>query len=124
MGPQAPVLHSSPPHLDAATGSGVLGAVLAQKVTPNSNTKVVPTVLDLDDPVHRLIFDKELQYEPAQLYTETPIVLPKPSLRKTVPPVISQQKPLLGYTNENVHDSFFWSTLSILAVYGCVSKPT
>ena len=108
--------------VDAATGSGVLGAVLAQKVTPNSNTKVVPTVLDLDDPVHRLIFDKELQYEPATLYTETPIVLPKPSLRKTVPPVISQQKPLLGYTDENVHDSFFWSTLSILAIYGCVSK--
>ncbi|MBG0744848.1 MAG: DDE-type integrase/transposase/recombinase [Cylindrospermopsis raciborskii KL1] len=108
--------------VDAATGSGVLGAVLAQKLQTDNEEKIVPTCLDLDDPIHRIIFDKELQYEPAILYTESPIEIPKPSMRKTVPPKITQEKPLLGFTSENVHDSFFWSTLSILAIYGCASK--
>ncbi len=54
--------------VDAATGSGVLGAVLAQHVHKTDETKIVPTHLDLDDPVHRVIFDKELAYEPATLY--------------------------------------------------------
>ena len=110
--------------VDAATGSGVLGAVLAQKLEGSGNTKIVPPCLDLDDPVHRIIFDKELPYEPATLYTSLPIELPKPSLRKTVPPKIKQYEPLLGFTKENVIDSFFWSTLSILAVYGCQVKAT
>jgi hypothetical protein len=46
-----------------------------------------------------------------------PIELPKPSLRKTVPPNICKEAPLCGFTPENVVDSFFWSTLSILALY-------
>jgi len=108
--------------VDAATGSGVLGAVLAQKLQPEIDEKIVPTCLDLDDPIHRIIFDKELQYEPAILYTESPIEIPKPSMRKTMPPKIIQEKPLLGFTPENINDSFFWSTLSILAIYGCASK--
>ena len=108
--------------VDAATGSGVLGAVLAQKLSNVDDTKVIPTCLDLEDPVHRIIFDKEFNYEPALLYTKLPIELPKPSVRKTIPPQILTDKPLLGFTEENVHDSFFWSTLSILAIYGCSSK--
>ena len=110
--------------VDAATGSGVLGAVLAQKLDCKDTSKIVPPCLDLDDPVHRIIFDKEFAYEPATLYTNLPIELPKPSLRKTVPPKIKQNEPLLGFTKENVNDSFFWSTLSILAVYGCHIKAT
>ena len=108
--------------VDAATGSGVLGAVLAQHVHKTDETKIVPTHLDLDDPVHRVIFDKELAYEPATLYTSLPIELPKPSALKTIPPTIKQTTPLLGFTPENVHESFFWSTLSTLAIYGCSSK--
>ncbi len=38
--------------VDAATGSGVLGTVLAQHVHKTDETKIVPTHLDLDDPVH------------------------------------------------------------------------
>jgi hypothetical protein len=52
-----------------------------------------------------------------------PIILPKPSALKTVPPNIMPPTPLLGFTNENWYDSFFWSTLSVLAFYGC-STPT
>ena len=108
--------------VDASTGSGVLGAVLAQKLHTKDNKKIVPTCLDLDDPVHRIIFDKEFNFEPTNLYTQIPIELPTPSLRKTIPPNIIQRQPLLGFTAENVHNSFFWATLSTLAVYGCSSK--
>jgi hypothetical protein len=105
--------------VDAATRSGVLGAVLAQKIIGDKNEKIIPTALDLDDPVHQIIFDKELTYTPAKLYTSLPIKLPKPLLVKTVPPNILPPEPLLGFTEEHVHESFFWSTVSILAFYGC-----
>jgi hypothetical protein len=71
----------------------------------------------LDDEVHRIIFDKELSYEPVKLYTSLPIVLPAATAVKTIPPVINKEERLLGYTEENVHDSFFWSIISILTLY-------
>ena len=110
--------------VDASTTSGVLGAVLAQKVYGLKDEKIVPTCLSLDDEVHRIIFDKELPYEPAILYTEFPIKLPKPSLRKTNPPKIHKFEKLLGFTEDNYVESFFWSTISILAIYGCSLLPT
>jgi len=105
--------------VDASTSSGVLGAVLAQKVYGVTDEKVIPSCLDLDDEVHRIIFDKEFPYEPAILYTDLPIELPKPSVRKTLPPKICKKEKLLGFTEENFHESFFWSTISILAIYNC-----
>ena len=105
--------------VDAATSSGVLGAVLAQKKKGVKDEKIIPTCLDLDDPVHRIIFDKEFPYEPAKLFTSMPIVLPKPSLPKTTPPNINKSAKLFGFTTDNVHDSFFLSTASILALYNC-----
>ncbi len=51
---------------DAATSTSTMGAVLLQKIK-GCNEKIVPTALDLDDEVHRIIFDKELPYEPARL---------------------------------------------------------
>ncbi|RPH84521.1 MAG: RNA-directed DNA polymerase, partial [Planctomycetaceae bacterium] len=50
--------------VDAATSSGVLGAVLAQKVSSSENEKFVPVHLDLEDEVHQYIYDHELKYEP------------------------------------------------------------
>ncbi len=48
----------------------------------------------------------------------------KPSGRrstlKTRPPNVLPEGKLLGYTEENVVDSFFWSTISTLAIYNCV----
>jgi len=44
--------------VDAATSSGVLGAVLAQKVVGEPGEKILPEYLDLDNEVHRIIFDK------------------------------------------------------------------
>ena len=105
--------------VDAATGSGVVGAVLAQKRKGIPDEKIVPTCLDLDDPVHRIIYDKELTYEPVKVYEDLPICLPKPSLPKTVPPDINPKKKFLAFDDLNVHDSFFLGVAAILAVYNC-----
>ena len=105
--------------VDAATSTGVLGGVLAQKKKGVNMSFSVPTELDLENKVHRIIFDKRLPYVPSLLFTKLPVELPKPSLRKTVPPNIHDELPLLGYTEHTVKDSFFWSTISILALYGC-----
>jgi hypothetical protein len=105
--------------VDAATSSGVLGAVLAQKISSKENKKFVPVHLDLEDEIHQYIYDHELKYEPAKLYTSLPIERLTPTQRRTVPPVVTPEGPLLGYTEENVVDSFFWSVISVLAVYNC-----
>jgi len=105
--------------VDAATSSGVLGGVLAQKLGGQGNEKFLPEYLDLDNKVHRMIFDQDLPYTPAKLYTKLPIELPMPSSLRTVPPEITKEQPLLGFSQENVHDSFFLSTVSILALYNC-----
>ena len=112
---------SAPKYLwvDAATGSGVVGAVLAQKKRGNPDEKVVPTCLSLDDPVHRIIFDRELTYEPVTVYSELPIALPKPSAPKTIPPDISVKEGFRDFNESNVHDSFFLGVAAILAVYNC-----
>jgi len=105
--------------VDAATTSGVLGAVLAQKIVGEPGEKFLPEYLDLENEVHRVIFDKELPYTPAKIYTTLPIQMPTPSSLRTMPPKISKTEPLLGFTTENVHDSFFWSIISIFALYNC-----
>jgi len=110
--------------VDAATASGVLGAVLAQKVQGKGDEKVIPACLDLDDPIHRVIYDRELPYEPAKLITSFPFEMPKPSALKTQPPRIVTKEKLCGFTEENWLDSFFWSTISILAIYGSSSPPS
>ncbi|MFN9909236.1 MAG: hypothetical protein ACK56F_24480, partial [bacterium] len=46
--------------------------------------------------------------------------MPKQTLVKTEPPKIDPPGELLGFTEENVHEAFFWSTISTLAMYGCV----
>jgi hypothetical protein len=97
----------------------VLGAVLAQRCTGAMQGDYVPPELDLSDKCHRMVFDHKPNYTPIQLFTSLPVQLPKPSLAKTRPPKVEENEPLLGYTVENVHNSFFWSVISILAVYGC-----
>ena len=105
--------------VDAATSSGVLGAVLAQRTVGIKNEKRIPESLDMEDEIHRIIYDRELPYDPVKLFTSFPIEIQKPSVRKTVPPNILKLEPLLGFTPENVHESLFWSIISILALYNC-----
>ena len=91
---------------DAATSTNVMGAVLLQKIRGNGE-KIVPNCLDLDNEVHRIIFDKELPYEPVKLHTSLPIIPAKATTPKTRPPNVLPEGKLLGYTEENVVDSFF-----------------
>ena len=105
--------------VDAATGSGVIGAVLAQQKRGTSNEKIVPPCLDLDDTVHRIIYDRSLSYEPVQVYENLPIELPKPSALKTIPPDIAPKEKFFAFKENNVHDSFFLGVAAILAVYNC-----
>jgi hypothetical protein len=105
--------------VDASTSSNVVGAVLAQKRRGVPDQKIVPTCLDLDDPIHRMIFDRELNYEPVPVHTKLPICLPKPTPERTIPPKITIPEKFIAFTEENVHDSLFLGTASILAVYGC-----
>jgi len=105
--------------VDAATSSGVLGGVLAQRIKGESGEKVLPIHLDLEDPVHQILYDLELPYIPCTLYTRLPIVLPKPSLLKTIPPKITPQDKYLGFEINDIPNSFFWSLLSVLAIYNC-----
>ena len=71
--------------VDAASSSGCLGAVLAQRIK-NDNEKYLPEYINLEDKVHRIIYDKNLPYEPCKLYTSFPLQVQKPSQVKTIPP--------------------------------------
>ncbi len=57
--------------------------MLAQRIKGESGEKVLPIHLDLEDPVHQILYDLELPYIPCTLYTRLPIVLPNriPRLR-------------------------------------------
>jgi Reverse transcriptase (RNA-dependent DNA polymerase)/RNase H-like domain found in reverse transcriptase/Integrase zinc binding domain len=105
--------------VDAASSSGCLGAVLAQRIDPNEKDNHLPTYIDLEDPVHRIIYDNNYPYEPCKIYTDLPISLPKPKELKTIPPNIKKRERFHGFTEKNVHDSLFWSVISIYTIYGC-----
>jgi hypothetical protein len=104
--------------VDASTSTGCLGAVLLQRIDGKKGEKILPNTLDLDDATHRYIYDNELPYEPCTLYTEMPIKIPTPTVRKTIPPIVYTREKYLGYTEGNLKDSLFWSTASTLALYG------
>jgi hypothetical protein len=105
--------------VDAATSSGVLGAVLAQSTEVEKGVKQLGPNMNLNNEVHQYIYDLDLPYEPVKLYTKLPMERLTPTQRRTVPPNILPEPQLLGFTKENVHDSFLWSTLSCLNVYNC-----
>ena len=105
--------------VDAATSSGVLGAVLAQKIVKSKGEKILPAYIDLEDAVHQILYNLELPYQPCKLYTQLHIILPKPSALRTVPPKITPTEKYLGYREEQIPNSFFWSVLSVLAIYNC-----
>ena len=73
--------------VDAASSSGCLGAVLAQRIQGTESEKYLPTFVDLENPVHRVIYDKKLPYEPCNLYTSLPVEVRKMTHPTTIPPV-------------------------------------
>jgi hypothetical protein len=59
--------------VDAASSSGCLVAVLAQKIEQTGDDRHLPEYLDLEDKVLRIIYDRNLPYEPCKLYTRFPL---------------------------------------------------
>jgi hypothetical protein len=96
-----------------------LGAVLAQSTEVEKGVKQLGPNMNLNNEIHQYIYDLDLPYEPVKLYTNLPMERLTPTQRRTVPPNILPELQLLGFTKENVHDSFLWSTLSCLNVYNC-----
>jgi hypothetical protein len=45
-------------------------------------------------------------------------------LKKTIPPQINELNELKGYSKENVHNSLFWSFVSVCVLYGCKTPDT
>jgi hypothetical protein len=105
--------------VDAASSSGCLGAVLAQRIQGTESEKYLPTFMNLSDPVHRTIYDKKLLYEPCKLYTSFPIETKKISYPQTIPPSIKKYDEMHGFTENNWHDSLFWSVISLMVLYNC-----
>jgi Reverse transcriptase (RNA-dependent DNA polymerase) len=105
--------------VDAASSSGCLGAVLAQKIESEKDSKILPTHIDLDNEVHQIIYDRNLNYEPCKLYTSFPTEIPKPSALKTVPPKVDKNDKWFGHNKDDIHNSLFWSLISIYILYGC-----
>ena len=86
--------------------------------------KNLPSSIELEDLVHRIIFDKGLPYEPCKLYTEWPIIPPKPSELKTLPLKVKNLGIHKGFQQKDIDNSLFWSMVSIYAVYGCKMPST
>jgi len=68
--------------VDAATSTGTLGAVLAQKKIFEKIEINIPNGLDLNNEVDRIIYDKKWKYLPVKRYYELPETLPKPEVEK------------------------------------------
>jgi hypothetical protein len=105
--------------VDAASSSGCLGAVLAQRIDPDDKVKILPLHIDLENPIQRIIYDKELPYEPCLIQQKLPVVLCKITRTKTTPPIRKHEGKFYGFKPENVDNSLFWSYISVIAVYGC-----
>jgi hypothetical protein len=105
--------------VDACTTTSTLGCTLMQKIDSSTDDKILPTCLNLDDKVHRIIFDKQLPYQPCKLITKFPVEPLKPTEVRTTPPDISPRDKWLGFTKETIHDSFSWSVISCYVTYGC-----
>ena len=110
---------------DASASKGsCFSAVLGQVSTLSPEKLVVPNYLSLNDPVHALIYDKRLCFQPCDIYFHDTFI-PKSNLPKSktrfspIPDLSYLQCPYLGYSKETVHDSLFISIRSIQYVYQC-----
>ena len=79
--------------------------------------KYLPNFINLETPVHCIIYDKKLPYESCKLYTNFPKEVKKFSLPATIPPNVNKLDPMHGFTKQNWYDSLFWSIISQMVLY-------
>ena len=75
--------------------------------------KILPTFVDLEDPVHKIIYDKNLPYEPCKVFTTLPIVLPKDSLKG--------KNQIVAYLAKSVPDQFKSRSILDLEVFAILT---
>ena len=97
--------------MDAASSSGCLGIQETETDTYLSN------FINLETPVHCIIYDKKLPYESSKFYTNFPKEVKKFSLPATIPPNVNKLDPMHGFTKQNWYDSLFWSIISQMVLY-------
>ena len=109
---------------DASASKGAcFSAVLGQVSTLTPDKLVVPPYLSLNDPVHAILYDKRLCFQPCDLYLHDTFI-PKSKLKKNsklnpIPDLSYLQCPYLGYSADTVKDSLFISIRSIQYIYQC-----
>ena len=97
--------------MDAASSSGCLG------IQETETDTYLPNFINLETPVHCIIYDKKLPYESCKLYTNFPKEVKKFSLPATIPPNVNKLDPMHGFTKQNWYDSLFWSIISQMVLY-------
>ena len=104
--------------VDAATDSSnnqpVLGAVLCQLKNCEDDTPFIPDYININHPIHRVIYDFKLPFQPIPVLS-----LPLSDTLKPRFDMDPDDDPLYGFTVNNLHDSLFISTILILHFYGC-----
>ena len=109
---------------DASASQGAsFSAVLGQVQTLSSDKLIVPQYLSLQDPVHRIIYNKRLVFQPIDIYFHSDLI-PKSKLKVPLklspsPDIQYLSCPYLGYTLDTVADSLFISIRSIQYTYQC-----
>ena len=86
----------------AASSSGCLGAILAQRLNPNEHNKHLLVYTDLEDPVHRIIHDNTFPYEPCKIYAYLSVVISKPSQPKAIPPNVREPEKYHGFQKKTM----------------------
>ena len=109
-------------YTDASSAkTGSWSSVLCQVLPKDNKETFIPDYLTLDDPVHRLIFDSKLQYRPCPILRNEEVA--KAFLSKTPctePPLHTYLSlPNLGYTDNELDDSFFISIQSLQYLSRC-----
>ena len=99
--------------------------VLAQIVENDTSESYVPPFLCLDDPVHQIIFDTKMAYQPIPIIRSIEECKEfHKSLFRTDPPLHEYlEHKYLGYTEEELNDTFFISIQSIQYAYRCIVVP-
>ena len=102
---------------------GNYAAVLGQIQEINPGQIHIPEHLILDDPVDRIIFDKQLCYQSVPLYFHSTYIprseMEPPYQILPVKDPAYLQTDFLGYKEDNVENSLFVALRSIQYAYGC-----
>lgn len=105
---------------DASNGKNASYSGVLCQINKKLPTSIyVPEYLDLNNPIDQFIYDQNLDYVPVSINEH-------PSINITEKSVLDNHyinENLLGYTDNNVHDSLFISIGSIQKAYNCQVTP-